>query len=188
MIRVIAQPIGVERYAPFGALVAAGREEAARSANHGTAQAWDALAVIDSDRGGAARCTASLFRCHPWRGGGVLPIRRLERHPRSTQLFVPMRATRYLVVVAHGGLAPELETLAAFVVEGPQAITYAPGTWHHPMIALGSTADFVNVLHVADNCDDCHEVEVAEGLAEVELSGIDLSGIEVVGDVGRVVR
>jgi ureidoglycolate lyase len=169
MKTVVAHPIERERYAPYGALVVAGDGAAARSANHGTAQAWDALAEIESRRGPEARCTASLFRCHPWTGGDVIPVLRLERHPSSTQLFAPLRASRFLVVVALGGEEPDLSSLDAFVVEGPCAITYAPGTWHHPMIALDDTADFVNALFVDGTERDCHEVAIAPGLAQIRI-------------------
>ncbi|MBN8611379.1 MAG: ureidoglycolate lyase [Deltaproteobacteria bacterium] len=169
MKTVVAQPIERERYAPYGSLVAAGDEHTARSANHGTAQAWDAQAVLESRRGPAARCTASLFRCQPWNEGELVPVLRLERHPSSTQLFAPMRASRFLVVVARGGDRPDLSSLDAFVVEGPCAITYAPGVWHHPMIALDETADFVNALFSDGTDGDCHEVAIAPGLVQVQI-------------------
>ena len=156
-MRVEARPIEATAYAPYGALVSAGEAAAARSANHGTAAAWDALAVIESARPGA-RCTASLFRCAAHRSP-ELAIRWLERHAFSTQMFVPMRGARYLVIVARGGDAPDLATLAAFVVEGGQAVTYAPGTWHHPMVALDQDADFVNVIFSDGTERDCDERE-----------------------------
>jgi ureidoglycolate lyase len=150
-------------YAPFGAVVSARDAASARSANHGTALAWDALATIESLRGAEARCTASLFRCAPLEASRLV-VGRLERHPRSTQMFAPMRASRFLVVVALGARdetgreVPDLATLAAFVVEGPQAITYAPGVWHHPMVALDLEADFVNVIFADGTAEDCEEV------------------------------
>ena len=78
-------------------------------------------------------------------------------------------ASRYLVVVARGGDAPDLATLAAFVVEGPQAITYLPGTWHHPMVALDHDADFVNVIFADGTADDCHEVSLDPAPATITI-------------------
>jgi ureidoglycolate lyase len=164
---LVATPIDPERYAPFGAVVRAGDPGSARSANHGTAEAWDELATLVNAREGA-RATASLFRCRPL-AEPTLRVRWLERHPGSTQMFVPMRAERYLVVVARGDREPDLSTLAAFVVEGAQAITYAPGTWHHPMVALGAEADFVNVIHVDGTAADCEERELDPPAAEIVL-------------------
>jgi ureidoglycolate lyase len=167
MRSILASAIDAACYEPYGAVVTAGDPRKARSANHGTAEAWDALAILESSRGAEARCTASLFRCHPWKGGPSVPVLRLERHPRSTQMFAPLRATRFLVIVAQGDEQPDLSSLAAFVVEGPTAITYAPGIWHHPMIALETSADFVNVLFADGTDGDCHEVAVPRGVAEV---------------------
>lgn len=158
-----------ERYAPYGALVCAGDDASARSANHGTASAWDALATLENARGDRARAIASLFRCHP-HAGTTLVVRRLERHPSSTQMFVPMSGeARYLAIVAHGQEAPDLDTLAAFVVEGAQAITYAPGTWHHPMVALDRAIDFVNVIFADGTEADCEEREVGAPPIEIGL-------------------
>jgi len=164
------RPISIqpEAYRPYGALVRAGDPALARVANHGTARAWDALATLESTRDLSAQCTASLFRCAAY-DGARLPIRRLERHACSTQMFVPMRASRYLVIVALGGDTPDLGTLSAFVVEGPQAITYAPGVWHHPMVALDADADFVNVIFADGTERDCDEVPIEAGLAEIEI-------------------
>ncbi|HJL15611.1 MAG TPA: ureidoglycolate lyase [Sandaracinaceae bacterium LLY-WYZ-13_1] len=155
MREIHARPIGPAAWAPFGALVSA-REAPPRICNHGTAEAWDALATLEGTRPGA-RAEASLFRCRPHRGGR-LEVRWLERHPCSTQLFAPLGRGRYLLVVAHGDEAPDPSTLAAFLVEGAQAITYAPGTWHHPMVALDAPLDFVNLLHVDGTDADCEEV------------------------------
>jgi ureidoglycolate lyase len=159
-----AQRISIEAYAPYGALVAAGDVERGRDANYGTAIAWDALATIDNTRGERARATASLFRCLPHHGESV-PIVRLERHAHSTQMFVPMcappSAARYLVIVARGEDRPDLATLTAFLVTGPRAITYAPGTWHHPIVALESAIDFVNLVCLDGTQGDCEEVPLA---------------------------
>jgi ureidoglycolate lyase len=154
---ILAPPIAPDAYAPFGSVVAAREPAIARAANHGMAEAWDALATIESLRGPEARCTASLFRCRAQRGP-TLPIRWLERHALSTQMFVPMGLARYLVIVARGGDAPDLATLAAFVVDGARAITYAPGVWHHPMIALDRDVDFVNVIFGDGTPRDCDEI------------------------------
>jgi ureidoglycolate lyase len=163
-----AEAIDPARYAPYGSVVSARAVEDARSANHGTALAWDALATLMNLRGEGARATASLFRCRAFTDE-VLDVRLLERHPESTQMFVPMRASRFLLVVALGGEEPDLSTLSAFVVEGPQAITYAPGVWHHPMVALDSEADFVNLLFTDGTEGDCDERGFEDEIAEIRI-------------------
>lgn len=103
-----------------------------------------------------------------------LDIRVLEQHPYTSQTFVPMglaaadESTCYLVIVAMELPAseqdwtgyPDLSSLRAFVARGHQAVTYAAGTWHAPMIVLGSSpVDFV-VVQWANGVpeEDCQEV------------------------------
>lgn len=176
-----ATPIDAERYALYGAVVAAHGGVTPRIANHGAALAWDGLATLLDTRGPAAAIHASLFRCKPLEGIS-LDIRRLERHPRSTQLFVPMNATRYLIVVALGEDDPDWSTLAAFVVGPTQAITYGPGIWHHPMVALATETDFVNIVGSAlregdsatrDATDDCDERTFEPPTVRVMISDVD---------------
>ncbi len=72
-----------------------------------------------------------------------------------------------------GSGPPDLANLRAFVARGDQAVTYGPGTWHAPMVALGQQpVEFVVVQHangVAD--EDCqeHAIEAREAMA-VDLS------------------
>jgi ureidoglycolate lyase len=171
LLVIRALPLEASAYAPYGAIIGAGEEARARSANHGTALAWDALATIENRRGASARAIASLFRCRAHRQAR-LPVRFLERHPDSTQMFVPMRARRYLVIVAQGGDVPDLGTVSAFVVSGAQAITYAPGTWHHPMVALDEDADFVNVIFSDGTDRDCEERSFDPPRIEIEIPGL----------------
>ncbi|KAI1435209.1 putative ureidoglycolate hydrolase [Xylaria sp. CBS 124048] len=57
---------------------------------------------------------------------------------------------------------PDVKGLRGFLASGDQAVTYAAGTWHAPMIALGpadSTIDFVVVQYANDVAvEDCQEV------------------------------
>ncbi|KLU86820.1 ureidoglycolate hydrolase [Magnaporthiopsis poae ATCC 64411] len=123
---------------------------------------------------------------------GVFPVLILERHPFTTQTFVPMSRdgadTRYLVIVAPslapglpdvnlpvpipppnatggprlpGRGLPNLKQMRAFVATGSQAVTYAAGTWHAPMVALGAEGSVVDffVVQYANGVpiEDCQE-------------------------------
>lgn len=119
-------------------------------------------------------------------------VRILERHPFTSQTFVPLGLsssstdTCYLVIAApdspptkpnalhslRSALGrdrrkldssvdpPDLSKMCAFLARGDQAVTYGPGTWHAPMVVLGSSnIDFV-VWQYANGVsnDDCQEV------------------------------
>ncbi|MGZ3453973.1 MAG: ureidoglycolate lyase [Polyangiales bacterium] len=155
-----SRPLNPEDYAPFGRVIAA-RDSGERAANQGTARKYEHLVPLENLRAGAT-ANVSVFRCVP----RALPfeIALLEKHPASTQLFVPMNARRYLVVVARGSERPDLSTLAAFEATGTQGISYAPGTWHHPLIALESETDFACLVFEDGSPSDCveHAIELSE--------------------------
>ncbi len=151
------QPLTPDAYAPFGDVVMASpRGEDGKPANQGTARRHDHLAALENLRPQRARLNVSAFRCAP-RPAGLFAIEMLEKHPHSTQLFVPMNASRFLVVVALGGERPDPSTIAVFEARGGQGISYRPGVWHHPMIALDQTTDFACFVHEDGSGDDCTE-------------------------------
>lgn len=157
MIRV--EPLNARAYAPYGDVVSAERDDvSAHEANLGTAARRNFLTEMVSHRP-AARLNVASFRCAP-RSLEDLGIAMLEKHPASTQMFIPMNARRYLVVVAQGDEAPALSTLRAFVARGHQGITYHPGIWHHPMIALDAPTDFTCLVWEDGTAGDCLTAEL----------------------------
>jgi ureidoglycolate lyase len=147
-MRIISRPLTASVYAPYGHVVMASpRGEPGRAVNQGTAQRFDHLAPVENLRPESAALNVCVFRCAP-RSVWPLEIELLEKHPASTQVFLPMNAGRYLVIVALGGGGsrkhgvpthadhPDLSTLAAFIATGTQGVSYHPGVWHHPIIAL----------------------------------------------------
>lgn len=153
---LIAAPLDRNNYRRFGDVIAADPAMPGAGANAGTAQRFDRLGAVESLRSGATP-NLCVFRVAP-AGANPFPVRMLERHRHSTQVFVPMGgASRYLVVVCDGGDAPDLGTLKAFVAAGAQGISYRPGIWHHPLIALDRTTDFACLVYEDGSAGDCEE-------------------------------
>lgn len=161
MRAVRPEPLTRDAYTPFGDVLAA--NDRWRPANQGTAKKSEHLAELLDLR--SARAHLSVFRCAP----RTLPheIALLEKHPASTQVFVPMNAARYLVIVALGGDAPDLGTLRVFEASGAQGITYRPGVWHHPMVALDRETDFFCLVFEDGTAADCTEHPLPEGARPV---------------------
>src|SRR4030095_5250886 len=89
-----------------------------------------------------------------------------ENHHYWPQVFLPMsKNSQYLAIVCLGGDAPDLSTLAAFAVAGPQGISYKPGVWHYPMTAPDESIDFACLVHEAGNADDCVIVNLERPVA-----------------------
>jgi ureidoglycolate lyase len=154
------EPLDAAAYAPFGTVVEA-RAHGGAPANQGTARRFDHLGPVEALRAHAPwnLCT---FRCAP-RDLTRFEVKLLERHPRSTQLFVPMNAGRFLVVVAQGTeAAPDLGTVRAFLANGRQGITYYPGVWHHPLLAMDHETDFACLVSEDGGEEDCVVVDLAD--------------------------
>lgn len=160
MKRLIAQPLRAAAFAAFGEVIeCAGARRLL--INGGTTERFHDLARIDPGPGG--RAIVSIFRGQP--RTFPLTIAMLERHPLGSQAFVPLHARPYLVVVAPcepgSGLpgAPQ-----AFVARGGQGVNYAPGVWHHPLIAVGEVSDFLVIDRQGEGAN-CDEFMLPEALA-----------------------
>lgn len=153
-VEIAAEPLQRDAYRPYGDVVAADPRLPSSSANGGTAQRYDHLGEFENRRPGKALPNLCLFRAAPFTGHPFV-IRLLERHRDSTQLFIPMAgAQRYLVIVCAGIETPDLRTLKAFMAGTGQGITYRPGIWHHPLIALDRQTDFACLVHEDGSGDD----------------------------------
>ena len=121
--------------------------------NSGTTQQYNKLTEVDVSAGGG-RTQVSLYRVVPYKL--PLAIAMLERHPLSSQLFMPLNAAPFLVVVAPPGERPAPTSVRAFVTNGAQGVNYRRGTWHHPVIALANPSEFLVVDRVGPgtNCDE----------------------------------
>lgn len=80
----------------------------------------------------------------------MLPLRSttMERHPTSSQSFIPMDAGRWLVIVAPhaAGGGPDMAQAKAFVARSDQGVTYGIDVWHHPFNVIDRAARFAIVM------------------------------------------
>lgn len=124
IIRIKAEPLTPEAFAPYGSVIDAGRCQL--YCNEG-------------------EYTARLMTLEP------MPDRvgRINRHFDHTQLFAPITGDSMVLVVAPAHLSADgfdPKQIRAFVNDGTQAWTYNVGVWHLAPRALdGSTARVINV-------------------------------------------
>jgi ureidoglycolate lyase len=78
----------------------------------------------------------------------------MERHPLSSQAFIPMGQQPYLVVVAPCGEL-DISKIEVFLATANQGVNYHKGTWHHYCLALKEVSDFIVVDRGGEghNCD-----------------------------------
>lgn len=166
MQRVVVEPLTTEGFAPFGQVVSAGAG-AGSAANQGTAVRYNWAAALQNLRPGAKPNLAvfrSVARTLP------LELKLLERHPHSTQAFLPLVVGEMLVCVAPNAAdgAPDLAQLRAFVGQAGQGVNYNAGVWHHPIVALHRDADLAMLAWEDGSTGDCEEHWFAEA---VEVGG-----------------
>lgn len=145
-------PLTPQGFAPYGTVIAVPAAEG-RPINGGNARRFD---LIDDLQLGAdgGRPVLALFRAQ----ARSFPheVAEMERHALGSQTFVPLGERRFVIVVAQAGKAPSADALAAFVTDGLQGVTLAPGTWHHALLAVDA-GDFVVVERAGQHvdCDTC---------------------------------
>ena len=165
MTRIIRpEPLTREAFAPFGDVIML---EGAHHypINAGTTERFHDLARIDVTRDGG-HALFSIFRGEPF--SLPLDIRVMERHPLGSQAFYPLSAFPYLVVAGSGEKTCGVDTLRCFLAVPGQGVNYARNVWHHPLIALGDTADFVVIDRGGDG-DNLQEAHFDAGIARLEM-------------------
>jgi ureidoglycolate lyase len=88
--------------------------------------------------------------------GPTVSITMLERHPHSTQSFIPIRGNRWLVVLAPtlpDGL-PDMGNVRAFLAGPDDAICIHRNVWHAGLTVLDGPAEFAMMMWRADAGDD----------------------------------
>jgi ureidoglycolate lyase len=148
------QPITRRAFLPYGWLIDADDADDApgastRPINAGTSLRIDGLGELALDVDGGKPCLA-VFRAQACNPAG--PWQEMERHALGTQTFVPLGGVPYVMLVAPAGPQPEPGALAAFFVDGGQAVTLRAGTWHHGLLAL-QAGDFVVIERSAASVD-----------------------------------
>jgi ureidoglycolate lyase len=131
-MRIVAKPLTPEAFAPYGDVLTA-------PAQFGRTYFDDGL----HNRRPGAR--PSLSVSHAGRVA-TLPLEAtvMERHEFSSQSFVPLDVSRWVVAVAPAGPdgGPDSSRAVAFVPAPGQGVTYHANTWHHPLTILDRPARF----------------------------------------------
>ncbi|GJJ76362.1 ureidoglycolate lyase [Entomortierella parvispora] len=176
---LLAEPITSEAFAPWGQVIAIPNNDSnSILINQGTAQKfsnvgefvnWRSYAAENHsalpDRSNpaipAAKANIAVLHCNSPLTTSKIDVKMLERHPHSSQMFVPLGSddnAGYVVVVAMDNAdgSPDATTLKVFTVKNCQGINYKPNVWHHPMVITGKPMTFLTITHESGVAkDDC---------------------------------
>ena len=107
--------------------------------NAGYAKRFDNLADLNTSNDDGKTIVSifsSLKRTFP------MTVDMMEKHPLSSQAFIPMKETTFLCFVAPPGESPDISKIQSFIVPPKNGINYKPGIWHFPLISTEDT-DFL---------------------------------------------
>ncbi|MDB5524839.1 MAG: allA [Rhizobium sp.] len=143
-------PLTQSAFASFGQVIEPD-PATIRMINSGTTERYHALGRTEA-LGEGAQVVINLFRGQP--RNFPYKIDMMERHPYGSQSFHPLNGRPWLVVVAkdQGGRPGRPHV---FLASGDQGINYRANVWHHPLIALAETSDFL----VVDRLGQEHNLE-----------------------------
>jgi len=151
-----AKPLTARAFSSFGEVIEIDDAVTHYPINRGFTERYHDLATLDLtlEKG---RPIVNLFRATP------LPqpfsITMMERHPLSSQTFMPLGHEPYLVVVAPAGEF-SIDQLHAFIANCDQGVNYRRGTWHHFCLALNTISDFL-VIDRGGEGENCDEVDLS---------------------------
>jgi ureidoglycolate lyase len=129
------QPMTREAFAPFGVLI-------------------DSRGSVEIDLGnGAPSLTGATSERRPFR------FDFMARHRLTMQVFSPLASSQSVIAVAPPGeaSAPDVEKVAAFLVDGRLPYAYHKGTWHTPPFPVREWSSYL-VVDRAGTLDDDWEL------------------------------
>lgn len=155
-LRLRAQPLTAEAFAPFGSLVAIDAA-GGRTVNQDRGRRVSGIGDLAHDAA-ATRPVLDVYHLAP----SSLPftLACFERHVLTSQVFIPIRCVRLLLTVAPDDAngQPDIARARAFIANDNAIIHYRAGVWHSPLIALDGPASLSMLMWEAGDTRDCEEV------------------------------
>lgn len=156
MLELVAKPLTLEAFAPFGDVIDA-RTSASFPINAGRTQRHHDLAKVET-LGENAHTLINLFVSQPV--SLPLELAFLERHPLGSQAFMPLHKERFIIVVAPPGEQIDPQDVRAFITDGRQGVNYRAGTWHAIQSVLEREGEFL-VVDRGGEGNNCEEYPLA---------------------------
>jgi ureidoglycolate lyase len=138
VLRLRVQEMTREAFAPYGVLI-------------------DSRGSVEIDLGdGSPSLTGATAEPRP------LKFDFMARHRRTMQVFSPLASSKSVIAVAppNDGDAPDVERVAAFLVNGRLPYAYHKGTWHTPPFPVGEWASYLVVDRGGTLDDDWELVDL----------------------------
>ena len=132
-METIIKPIEINRknFSIYGDLISSDNIKPI-NINAGYAKRFDDLANINTSKDDGKTIVSifsALKRTFP------MKIEMMEKHPLSSQAFIPMKETTFIAFVAPPNDKPEISKIESFIISPGIGINYKPDIWHFPLIS-----------------------------------------------------
>ena len=130
-MNLIIKEINKENFLKYGQLITT-KNIKGENVNDNTSKSFYDLVDIEI-LGENRECRVNIFKAKK----RIFPLKleMLENHPFSSQAFMPLKDTIFIVVVAPISKVPDLNKLEAFKVSAQEGVNFKPKVWHFPLIA-----------------------------------------------------
>ena len=159
-MNLIIKEVNKENFSKFGQIIST-KDIKSESINSDTTKSFYDIVNIEI-LGNDNHCRVNIFQAQ--KREFPLKIDMLENHPFSSQTFIPLQKTTFIVVVAPISKTPDLNSIEAFKIPTEEGINFLPKVWHFPLIAIEDSKfltidkkDFKNNLEIY-NFQNNHEI------------------------------
>jgi ureidoglycolate lyase len=144
---LIAKPLTVAAFAPFGDVLQVADSSPDNIINQGMCGRHHDRAMLDFSDGQAG---LSLFDSKPRQLPYVVEL--VERHPQGSQAFVPLNAVPMFVIVAED-LGDRPGQVHAFLSQPGQAINLHRGIWHGVLAPYQAQGQYIVIDRIGDGAN-----------------------------------
>ena len=145
------QTITEDNFSIYGDLISI-RDKNSKGINNNTTQSFFDLAnieILGEDNNARLNIFSTKKRTFP------LNIDMLEMHPLSSQVFLPMIKTDFIVLVAPINIKPDINKIECFKISNGDGINFKSRVWHFPLISI-QDAKFITI----DKKDSNKNIEI----------------------------
>jgi ureidoglycolate lyase len=143
--------ISKDNFSKYGQLVST-KDIESQNINEETTKSFYDLVNIEI-YGDDKKCRVNIFKSI--KRNFPLEINMLENHPFSSQAFIPLQKTNFIVVVAPISSEPDINLIETFLISPEEGINFKPKVWHFPLIAT-ENSNFLTI----DKKDSANNIEI----------------------------
>ena len=139
-MNLLIQKITKDNFSLYGDLITT-QDKNSENINSNTTKSFFDLAnikILGEDKNARLNIFSAKKRIFP------LYIDMLEMHPLSSQVFLPMNKTDFIVLVASINTKPDLNKIECFKISNGDGINFKSRVWHFPLIST-QDAKFITI-------------------------------------------